>query len=124
MDMKRSQWLTEKHFLVCPKGVRFKQRKVNSQKNVRFGGKLAATASDTMIGNAFMCTGNLAAAPPPASVLQAKAVALSASPALGLPSTGSTQPLLAFASSVATMKCKLSAPTRPRLTPSTKLKIN
>lgn len=123
MIAKKSQWLTEKHFLVCPKGVMFKQMKVNSQKNVRFSGYLAATSADTMIGNAFMCMGNLAVAAPPVSVLQAKAVALLASPGLGLPRIGIPPQLLAFASSVGTMKCNLSAPSRQWINTSKKLRI-
>jgi hypothetical protein len=122
--MHSRQWLTEKHFLICPKGVMFKQMKVNSQKQVRFSGHLAATVADTMIGNAFMCMGIMAVAAPPVSILQAKAVAKLASPALGLPRLGIPPQLLAFASNVGTMKCNQSALTRKWVNPSQKLRIN
>src|SRR5690606_7478004 len=124
MIKSSAQWLTEKHFLVCPKGVMFKQMKVNSQRKTRFSGHLAATAADTMIGNAFMCMGNLAVAAPPISILQAKAVAMLASPALGLPRLGIPPQLLAFASSMGTMKCNLSAATRQWVGVSNKLRID
>lgn len=121
---KNSQWLTEKHYLVCPKGVMFKQMKVNSQRNVRFSGHLVATGVDTMIGNAFMCMGNLAFAVPPVSALQAKAVAVMANPGLGLPRIGIPPQLLAFASSLGTMKCNLSSMTRRWVNTSNKLRIH
>lgn len=120
---KTSQWLTEQHYLVCPKGVMFKQMKVTSQRQVRFSGHLAATSADTMIGNAFMCMGNLAIAAPPVSALQSKAVAVMASPGLGLPRIGIPPQLLAFASSIGTMKCNLSAVSRTWVNSSTKLRI-
>ncbi|ACU62296.1 Hint domain-containing protein [Chitinophaga pinensis] len=118
------QWLTEKHYLVCPKGVMFKQMKVMSQREVSFSGHLAATTADTMIGNAFMCMGNLAVAAPPVSVLQKKAVAVMSVPGIGLPRMGIPPNLLLLASGMGTMKCNLSAPARKWIGASTKLEIN
>ncbi len=106
------QWLTEKHYLVCPKGAMFKQMKVTSQQQVSFSGHLAATVADTMIGNAFMCMGNMAVAAPPVSELQSKAVAVMASPGVGLPRLGISPGLLLFASGVGLAKCNLSAVAR------------
>lgn len=106
------QWLTEKHYLVCPKGAMFKQMKVMSQRQVSFSGHLAATTADTMIGNAFMCLGNLALAVPPVSALQSKAVAVMAAPGVGIPRMGISPALLAFASGVGMAKCNLSAAAR------------
>jgi len=122
--MGENQWLTEKHYLVCPKGVMFKQMKVLSQSDVQFGGHLVATTADTMIGNAFMCMGSLAVAAPPVSALQSKAVALMASPGVGLPRMGIPPQLLLFATSMGTAKCNLSAPTRKWLNPSSNLVVN
>jgi len=96
--MAEQQWLTEKHYLVCPKGVMFKQMKVMSQRHVMFSGNLAATTADTMIGNAFMCMGNLAVAAAPVSALQSKAVAFMVAPGIGLPRIGIPPQLLLFAS--------------------------
>lgn len=118
------QWLTEKHYLVCPKGVMFKQMKVMSQREVSFSGHLAATTADTMIGNAFMCMGNLAVAAPPVSVLQKKAVAVMSVPGIGLPRMGIPPNLMLLASGMGTMKCNLSAPTRKWIGASTRLEIN
>ena len=103
------QWLTEKHYLVCPKGVMFKQMKVMSQRQVSFSGHLAATTADTMMGNAFMCMGNLAVAAPPVSALQSKAVAVMVAPGIGLPRIGIPPQLLLFASGAGMVKCNLSA---------------
>ncbi len=118
------QWLTEKHYLVCPKGVMFKQMKVMSQRQVFFGGQLAATSADTMAGNAFMCMGNLAAAAPPVSALQSKAVAVMASPGVGLPRMGIPPQLLLFASGPGMIKCNMSALTRRWVGSSPNLVIN
>lgn len=122
--MAESQWLTEKHYLVCPKGVMFKQMKVNSQRQVSFSGHLAATSADTMIGNSFMCMGNLAVAAPPVSVLQAKAVAVLVAPAIGLPRIGIPPQLMLFASGQGMMKCNLSAVARIWIDSSPNLVIN
>jgi hypothetical protein len=122
--MAQEQWLTEKHYLVCPKGVMFKQMKVMSQRHVFFSGHLAATTADTMIGNAFMCMGMLAAAAPPVSVLQSKAVALMVAPGIGLPRMGIPPQIMMFASGPGMAKCNLSAPTRKWVASSPNLVIN
>ncbi|HMI60698.1 MAG TPA: Hint domain-containing protein [Puia sp.] len=118
------QWLTEKHYLVCPKGVMFKQMKVMSQRQVSFSGHLAATTADTMVGNAFMCMGNLAAAAPPVSALQSKAVAIMVAPGIGLPRIGIPPQLLLFASGAGMVKCNLSALARVWIGSSPNLIIN
>jgi len=118
------QWLTEKHYLVCPKGAMFKQMKVMSQRQTYFSGHLAATTADTMIGNAFMCLGNLAVTVPPVSALQSKAVAVMSFPGVGLPRMGISPGLLLFASGQGTVKCNLSAPTRKWVGASPRLEIN
>ncbi len=122
--MMEQQWLTEKHYLVCPKGVMFKQMKVMSQRQVSFSGHLAATTADTMIGNAFMCMGSLAVAAPPVSALQSKAVAVMVAPGIGLPRIGIPPQLLALASGVGMMKCNLSAAARMWIDASPNLVIN
>jgi len=122
--MAEQQWLTEKHYLVCPKGVMFKQMKVTSQRHVSFSGHLAATTADTMIGNAFMCMGNLAIAAAPVSALQSKAVAFMVAPGVGLPRIGVPPQLLLFASGQGMVKCNLSAPTRIWIDSSPNLVIN
>ncbi|SEB17822.1 Hint domain-containing protein [Pedobacter hartonius] len=121
---KESQWLTEKHYLVCPKGVMFKQMKVMSQRMVSFSGHLAATTADTMIGNPFMCMGMLAAAAPPVSVLQTKALALLAVPVMALPRIGIPPQILLIASSLGTAKCSLSSASRKWIGSSPNLIIN
>ena len=122
--MAEQQWLTEKHYLVCPKGVMFKQMKVMSQRHVMFSGNLAATTADTMIGNAFMCMGNLAVAAAPVSALQSKAVAFMVAPGIGLPRIGIPPQLLLFASGAGMVKCNLSALTRVWIDSSPNLVIN
>jgi hypothetical protein len=122
--MAQQQWLTEKHYLVCPKGVMFKQMKVMSQRHVSFSGHLAATTADTMIGNAFMCMGNLAVAAAPVSALQSKAVAFMVAPGIGLPRIGVPPQLLLFASGAGMVKCNLSALTRVWIDSSPNLVIN
>lgn len=122
--MAEQQWLTEKHYLVCPKGVMFKQMKVTSQRHVSFSGHLAATTADTMIGNAFMCMGNLAIAAAPVSALQSKAVAFMVAPGIGLPRIGVPPQLLLFASGQGMVKCNLSAMTRIWIDSSPNLVIN
>ncbi|MDQ1163140.1 hypothetical protein QE422_003508 [Chryseobacterium sp. SORGH_AS 447] len=54
------QYLTEKHYLVCSKGMAPKQMKVTSQKTTYMSGHLAATEEDTLKDNNFLCLGNVA----------------------------------------------------------------
>lgn len=95
-----------------------------SQRTAYFSGHLAATTMDTMIGNAFMCMGNLALAAPPVSALQKKAVAVMVAPGIGIPRIGIAPQLLLFASGQGTMKCNLSAPARKWIASSPNLVIN
>lgn len=54
------QYLTEKHYLVCTKGMAPKQMKVTSQKMTYMSGHLAATEKDTLKDNNFLCLGSVA----------------------------------------------------------------
>lgn len=104
--MADDQYLTEKHYLVCNKGVTPKQMKVTSQKFTKIGGHLAATEKDTLLDNNFLCVGGLmfaaglaagvcACIPGPGWIVAAAiAVALVAVAAIGY------------------IKCKSNAPTR------------
>jgi hypothetical protein len=58
--MEEEQYLTEKHYLVCDKGVAPKKMKVTSQDFVTFSGDKAATELDTLKGNNFVCLGSVA----------------------------------------------------------------
>lgn len=58
--MADEQYLTEKHYLVCSKGIAPKKMKVTSQNFVIFSGDKAATELDTMKGNNFTCVGSTA----------------------------------------------------------------
>ncbi|KMQ59758.1 Hedgehog/intein hint domain-containing protein [Chryseobacterium sp. BLS98] len=58
--MEEEQYLTEKHYLVCDKGVAPKKMKVTSQDFVTFSGDKAATELDTLKGNNFVCLGSIA----------------------------------------------------------------
>ncbi|WP_407503286.1 HNH endonuclease [Elizabethkingia miricola] len=58
--MADEQYLTEKHYLVCTKGIAPKKMKVTSQSFVIFSGDKAATELDTMKGNNFTCVGSTA----------------------------------------------------------------
>lgn len=58
--MAGEQYLTEKHYLVCDKGVSPKKMKVTSQNFVTFSGDKAATELDTLKGNNFICLGKTA----------------------------------------------------------------
>jgi len=122
--MKDSQWLTEKHYLVCPKGVMFKQMKVISQHEVSFSGFKAATAADTMIGNPFMCMGNLAIAAPPVSALQSAALGMLAFPIAGIPRIGIPPQLLMIASGLGMAKCAASSASRKWINTSANLVIH
>lgn len=54
------QYLTEKHYLVCSKGMAPKQMKVTSQNFTYMSGNLAATEKDTLKDNNFLCLGSVA----------------------------------------------------------------
>ena len=53
------QYLTEKHYVVCDKGVAPKQLKVTSQTTTKMSGHLAATEKDTLLDNNFICVGSM-----------------------------------------------------------------
>jgi hypothetical protein len=118
------QWLTEKHYLVCPKGVMFKQMKVMSQRHVSFSGFKAATAADTMVGNPFMCMGALALAAPPVSKLQSAALGLLAFPLAGMPRIGIAPQILLIANTQGMVKCTASSASRKWINTSPNLVIN
>ncbi|UFH31460.1 DUF4280 domain-containing protein [Chryseobacterium sp. C-71] len=58
--MADEQYLTEKHYVVCDKGMAPKKMKVTSQNFVTFSGDKAATELDTLKGNNFICLGKTA----------------------------------------------------------------
>lgn len=58
--MADEQYLTEKHYVVCDKGMSPKKMKVTSQDFVTFSGDKAATELDTLKGNNFICLGKTA----------------------------------------------------------------
>ncbi|MGC5746570.1 polymorphic toxin-type HINT domain-containing protein [Chryseobacterium sp. NFX27] len=58
--MADEQYLTEKHYVVCDKGVAPKKMKVTSHNFVTFSGDKAATELDTLKGNNFICLGKTA----------------------------------------------------------------
>ena len=53
------QYLTEKHYVVCDKGVTPKQLKVTSQSTTFMSGHKAATEKDTLLDNNFLCVGGM-----------------------------------------------------------------
>lgn len=58
--MAEEQYLTEKHYLVCDKGMAPKKMKVTSQNFTYMSGHLAATEKDTLRENNFLCLGKVA----------------------------------------------------------------
>ncbi len=55
--MREEQYLTEKHYLVCSKGILPKKVKVTSQTSTTFSGHKAATMMDRQLENNFICLG-------------------------------------------------------------------
>ncbi|MET4141163.1 HNH endonuclease [Pedobacter sp. UYP1] len=106
------QWLTEKHYLVCPKGAMFKQMKVTSQKQVTFSGNLAATTEDKMIGNVFICLGSMAFMAGAIAGLLVAALALLAVPVAGWALALIIGGALLLAIGAGYMKCKTNAAAR------------
>lgn len=106
------QWLTEKHYLVCPKGAMFKQMKVTSQKQVTFSGNLAATTADTMKENNFICLGSTAFAAGAAAGLLVAALALMAIPVAGWALALIIGVALLLAIGAGILKCKINADSR------------
>ncbi|RAJ37359.1 polymorphic toxin-type HINT domain-containing protein [Pedobacter cryoconitis] len=106
------QWLTEKHYLVCPKGAMFKQMKVTSQKQVTFSGNLAATTQDKMLGNVFICLGSMAFMAGAIAGLLVAALALLAVPVAGWALALIIGGALLLAIGAGYMKCKTNAAAR------------
>lgn len=106
------QWLTEKHYLVCPKGAMFKQMKVTSQKQVTFSGNLAATTEDKMLGNVFICLGSMAFMAGAIAGLLVAALALLAVPVAGWALALIIGGALLLAIGAGYMKCKTNAAAR------------
>lgn len=118
------QWLTEKHYLVCPKGVMFKQMKVTSQDQVTFSGNLAATTADTMKDNVFLCLGSTAFAAGAAAGLLVAALALMAVPVAGWALALIIGAALLLAIGAGYLKCKANANSRVWVNSSPNLKIH
>lgn len=112
MAEEELQWLTEKHYLVCPKGAMFKQMKVTSQKQVTFSGNLAATTQDKMIGNVFICLGSMAFMAGAIAGLLVAALALLAVPVAGWALALIIGGALLLAIGAGYMKCKTNAAAR------------
>jgi hypothetical protein len=106
------QWLTEKHYLVCPKGAMFKQMKVTSQDQVTFSGNKVATTADTMKANVFICLGSMAFMAGAIAGLLVAALALLAVPVAGWALALIIGGALLLAIGAGYMKCKTNAAAR------------
>ncbi len=106
------QWLTEKHYLVCPKGAMFKQMKVTSQDQVTFSGNKVATTADTMKANVFICLGSMAFMAGAIAGLLVAALALLAVPVAGWALALIIGAALLLAIGAGYMKCKTNAAAR------------
>lgn len=106
------QWLTEKHYLVCPKGAMFKQMKVTSQDQVTFSGNKVATTADTMKANVFICLGSMAFMAGAIAGLLVAALALLAVPVAGWALALIIGAALLLAIGAGYMKCKTNAASR------------
>ncbi|MCX2429422.1 polymorphic toxin-type HINT domain-containing protein [Pedobacter sp. GR22-10] len=106
------QWLTEKHYLVCPKGAMFKQMKVTSQNQVTFSGNKVATTGDTMKANVFICLGSMAFAAGAIAGLLVAALALLAVPVAGWALALIIGAALLLAIGAGYLKCKTNAAAR------------
>jgi len=118
------QWLTEKHYLVCPKGAMFKQMKVTSQTDVTFSGNLAATKADTMKANVFICLGSMAFMAGAIAGLLVAALALLAVPVAGWAMAAIIGGALLLAIGAGYLKCKTNASSRVWINSSPNLIIN
>jgi len=122
--MGESQWLTEQHYLVCPKGLMFKQMKVTSQQHVSFSGHLAATTADTLKGNSFICMSMMPQLMGVVAGLMTAATAMMALPGTGVALNAIMAGAMLFANNAMTMKCKMSSATRLWVGSSPNLIIN
>ena len=118
------QWLTEKHYLVCPKGAMFKQMKVDKSRTAIFSGNLVANTMDTMKDNVFVCLGSMAFMAGAIAGLLVAALALMAVPVAGWALAAIIGGALLLAIGIGYMKCKSNAGSRQWVNPSPNLIID
>jgi hypothetical protein len=118
------QWLTEKHYLVCPKGAMFKQMKVDKSRTAIFSGNLVANTMDTMKDNVFVCLGSMAFMAGAIAGLLVAALALMAVPVAGWALAAIIGGALLLAIGIGYMKCKSNASSRQWVNPSPNLIID
>jgi hypothetical protein len=118
------QWLTEKHYLVCPKGAMFKQMKVDKSRTATFSGNLVANTMDTMKDNVFVCLGSMAFMAGAIAGLLVAALALMAVPVAGWAMAAIIGGALLLAIGLGYMKCKSNASSRKWISPSPNLIID
>lgn len=106
------QYLTEKHYLVCTKGLMPKQLCVDTQHYTRFSGYKAATSADVQKTNVFMCVGSVAFA-----AGAAVGIACCCVPGPGWVLALVIAAILAIAAAVGYFKCKWAADSRKWLEP-------
>jgi len=118
------QWLTEKHYLVCPKGAMFKQMKVDKSRTAIFSGNLVANTMDTMKDNVFVCLGSMAFMAGAIAGLLVAALALMAVPVAGWALAAIIGGALLLAIGIGYMKCKSNAGSRQWVNPSPNLIVD
>ncbi|SDQ00826.1 intein C-terminal splicing region/intein N-terminal splicing region [Mucilaginibacter sp. OK268] len=118
------QWLTEKHYLVCPKGAMFKQMKVDKSRTAIFSGNLVANTRDTMKDNVFVCLGSMAFMAGAIAGLLVAALALMAVPVAGWALAAIIGGALLLAIGIGYMKCKSNAGSRQWVNPSPNLIVD
>ncbi len=101
------QYLTEKHYLVCTKGIMPKRLCVDTQHYTRFSGDKAATAADLQKTNVFVCVGSVAFA-----AGAAVGIACCCVPGPGWVLALVIAAILAAAAIWGVIKCQKAAPTR------------
>lgn len=108
--MADEQYLTEKHYVVCDKGMAPKKMKVTSQNFVTFSGDKAATELDTLKGNNFICLGKTAFI---AGAVAGIAVGICAMiPGPGWLVAAIIAAAILAAVAIGALKCKAAAPSR------------
>ncbi|MCY0976720.1 GH-E family nuclease [Chryseobacterium wangxinyae] len=108
--MADEQYLTEKHYVVCDKGMSPKKMKVTSQDFVTFSGDKAATELDTLKGNNFICLGKTAFI---AGAVAGIAVGICAMiPGPGWLVAAIIAAAILAAVAIGALKCKAAAPSR------------
>ncbi len=119
--MAEEQYLTEKHYVVCDKGMSPKKMKVTSQDFVTFSGDKAATEMDTLKGNNFICLGKTAFI---AGAVAGIAVGICAMiPGPGWLVAAIIAAAIVAAIAIGALKCKAAAATRVWVDTSTKFAI-